>query len=119
VGQRYTAYPLRADGLPAPEQRRVWAAVPGTGPDGCGLDADTGIWFADVLRGRLRRVVEGGVFTHVVKPPMRPFACALGGPDGRTLFVTCAPARSAADRAGQPDGVIYTATVSVPHAGWP
>jgi sugar lactone lactonase YvrE len=119
VAQRYTAYPVGADRLPVAERRRVWATVPGTGPDGCALDADGGIWFADVLRGRLRRVVEGGTVTHVAKPPMRPFACALGGPDGRTLFAACAPARSAVDRKGTADGVIFTATVPAPHAGWP
>ena len=39
VGQRYVAFPIAADGTLRAGERRVWAAVPGTAPDGCTLDA--------------------------------------------------------------------------------
>jgi sugar lactone lactonase YvrE len=48
------------------------------------------------------------------------FACALGGADGKTLFVVAAEWRGAAnmtspDRTGQ----ILTAAAPAPGAGWP
>ena len=44
-GARFTAFDLHPDGRPG--NRREWAAVPGTAPDGCTLDSAGGIWFAD------------------------------------------------------------------------
>ena len=51
-----------------------------------------------------------------------PFACALGGPDGRTLFMLCAEWRgleglesALADRTGQ----VLVAEAPAPHGGWP
>jgi sugar lactone lactonase YvrE len=119
VGQRYTAFPIAGDGSLRIERRHLWASLPGKAPDGCTLDAEGGIWFADVLRGEVLRVVEGGTITHRMKPPRRAFACALGGSDGRTLFVTCARGRTGTECAGKGSGAIYTTRVASPHSGRP
>jgi sugar lactone lactonase YvrE len=38
--------------------------------------------------GEFLRVLDGGEVTHRIAPPDRNTpACALGGPDGRTLFL--------------------------------
>jgi sugar lactone lactonase YvrE len=119
VGRRYTAFPIERDGSLSSDDRWVWAEVPDTAPDGCTMDADGGIWFADATQGRVLRVVEGGEITHTVETPMRAFACALGGDDGRTLFIVCAPSTSEAKRKGKAEGAIYVTTVHAPHAGLP
>ena len=57
-------------------------------PDGCTIDADGAIWFADALGSQVVRVLEGGEITDRVPTPDNVFACMLGGADGRTLFVS-------------------------------
>jgi sugar lactone lactonase YvrE len=83
------------------------------------MDAEGGIWFADAIRGRVLRAVEGGKITDTIRPPIRAFTCTLGGNDGCSLFMMCAPGASATACAGQADGAIFTTTVDSPHAGQP
>lgn len=99
--------------------RRVWAAVEGTAPDGCTLDAAGGIWFADALGAQLIRVEEGGVVTDRLATPSPAFACMLGGDDGRTLFALCAPGSDAEVSAGKGAGAIHRTRVDHPHVGRP
>jgi hypothetical protein len=47
------------------------------------------------------------------------FACALGGEDGRTLLLCCAPDFLAHLRAPVREAVLVTTQVEVPHAGRP
>ncbi|MCU1501731.1 MAG: putative lactonohydrolase [Ilumatobacteraceae bacterium] len=116
-GGGYEAFAINDDATLGP--RRQWAHVEGTAPDGCTLDADGGIWFADAFGSQVVRVVEGGEVTHRVATPLPTFACALGGDDGRTLFVLCATGTHEADVAGKAEGAIYTLQVDSPHAGLP
>ena len=117
LGGTYQAFDIRADATLGPA--RQWAHVEGAAPDGCTLDADSGIWFADAFGSQLVRVVEGGDVTHRVPTPMPTFACTLGGDDGRTLFVLCAAGTHEADVAGKAQGAIFTMRVDAPHAGLP
>ena len=65
--------------------RRVWAAdVPA---DGISLDADGALWVAS--QDGAWRVREGGEVTDRVPTDRPVFSCALGGDDGRTLFLVC------------------------------
>ena len=133
-GNRFTAFDLAADG--ALTNRRVWAEfgplpqgsdigelVPQVvlGPDGCTLDADGHIWVADGFHGRVVRVAPGGEIAEEVAAPdgMGVFACALGGEDGRTLLMCCAPDFLEHNRAPVREAVLVTAQVDVPHAGRP
>ena len=100
-------------------ERRRWADVPGMAPDGCTLDADGAIWFADALGSQVVRVREGGEILETIATPQPTFACALGGDDGRTLFVLCAPSSRPDEVAGKAAGAIYAATVDAGHAGRP
>ncbi|MFE2723807.1 SMP-30/gluconolactonase/LRE family protein [Kitasatospora sp. NPDC059327] len=70
--------------------RRVWAEVAGSAPDGISLDAEGAVWFADVPGRCCVRVREGGEVLRRIAFDRGCFSCALGGPDGRTLFVTAA-----------------------------
>ena len=61
---------------------------------------------------------EGGEVTDRIEAGQHTFACALGGDDGRTLFVVCADSFGEGEE-GPPTGTIRTARVDVPHAGLP
>lgn len=93
---RLTAFAIGADGTLS--DRRVWAD--GLRPDGISIDADAGIWVqtadADAHSsdrggpaGAVVRVLDGGEITHRVETELPCFACAVGGPDGRHLFLLC------------------------------
>ncbi len=67
--------------------RRVWADLGPMMPDGICVDAEGAIWVASQTTGECARVLEGGEVTDRVHLPHHVIACALGGPDGHTLFV--------------------------------
>jgi sugar lactone lactonase YvrE len=119
MGARYTAFTVAADG--SLSDRRIWADLPGIGPDGCGLDADGHIWAADAFGRRCVLVEEGGRILREVAAPdgQSVYACMLGGPDGRTLLQCCAPGFLAHERRSATDAVLVTTEVDVPHAGLP
>jgi sugar lactone lactonase YvrE len=116
-GRRATAFTIAADG--SLHDRRVWADLGEVLPDGCTLDDEGAIWFADARSSTVVRVREGGEVTHAIDAGQRAFACALGGDDGRTLFVVCADSARDGEVAGRTTGTIRTARVDVPHAGLP
>ncbi|HUR77492.1 MAG TPA: SMP-30/gluconolactonase/LRE family protein [Acidimicrobiales bacterium] len=113
----YVAFDIDADG--SLTNRRVWAEVPNMFPDGCCLDSEGAIWFADALGSQLVRVKEGGEIVATVATPMPTYACMLGGDDGRTLFALCAPGSHPDDVAGKAQGAIYATEVAVGRAGLP
>ena len=118
---RLTAFDIEADG--SLSGRRVFAD--GLGPDGICLDASGAVW---VSTGgyEVVRVAEGGeVLQRVTLGVDRaPFALALGGPEGRTLFILTAEWRPADGMANlkrlagpERTGEILTLEVDVPAAG--
>lgn len=90
-------------------------------PDGICLDANDHLWVADALGGRCIRVAPGGGVVDEVRPPdgLGVFACMLGGSDGRTLLLCCAPDFSEEARAGAGEAILATTTVDVARAGLP
>jgi sugar lactone lactonase YvrE len=121
--QRYTAFTIAEDG--SLHDRRTWATLDGVAPDGCALDADGGIWVANLSvghgggPGEVVRTVEGGTITHRVTTPQTAYACALGGTDGNTLFVATAPGALAAEVSGKALGRIHATTIDFTHTGQP
>src|SRR5262249_5671034 len=105
-GRRLTAFEIGPDG--GLSGRRVWAELGGGVPDGVCGDADGAVWYADVPNRRCVRVREGGDVLDTVDVDRACFACALGGEDGRTLYV-CAAEWKGAERMfeGPPSGVVY------------
>ncbi|MGQ4334489.1 SMP-30/gluconolactonase/LRE family protein, partial [Streptomyces hayashii] len=93
----------------------------GEGPDGICVDARNAVWYADVPHRRCVRVAEGGTVTQTVPVDRGCFACALGGPDGTTLFVVAAEWRgmTEAEMVAPGTGTVLTLEVAVPGAGWP
>ena len=115
-GRCLTAFDIGADG--SLSGKRVWAELGDGTPDGLTLDAEGAVWYADVPNQRCVRVAEGGDVLATVDVGKGCFACMLGGPEGRTLFIV------AADWPGvmEPDsrtGVILTVDAPAPRAGWP
>ncbi len=117
TGARYLAFDIGDDARLT--NQRVWADVPGHGPDGCALDADGRIWMADASGSGCHRVAEGGEIVDTVVASQPVFACALGGVDRRTLYLITAPAFGTAVCAGKGLGRVETTVVDVPGAGWP
>lgn len=95
--------------------RRVWADLSPGSADGIAVDSVGAVWTASPRERECRRVLEGGQVTDVV--PVQsggmPLACALGGPDGRTLFVLSARGGEAAIRERRCTSVVETVTVDV------
>ena len=116
MGQRYTAFTIGDDG--SLSERRIWAEVPGMAPDGCSLDADGAIWFANAAVPEVVRVAEGGEILERRATPQSAFACMLGGEDGRTLFVLTSPGFGA-DTVGTARGAIWSTLVESPRSGLP
>jgi sugar lactone lactonase YvrE len=88
-------------------------------PDGCCLDADTQLWIADGLGGRVIRVRQGGEITGEIQAGTGVFACMLGGADGRTLFACTAPDFAEEARKNAREASLVAARVGTPRAGLP
>lgn len=82
---RLTAFDIEADG--SLKNRRVWAEIAPAVPDGIALDAENAVWVASPLTDEVVRVKEGGAIAERIKTANHAYACMLGGPDRRTLFV--------------------------------
>jgi sugar lactone lactonase YvrE len=131
-GNRVSAFDIAPDGSlvnrrvfaqfgELPTSRAIAEALPqlAVAPDGCGLDAEGALWIADAAHGRVLRVAEGGAILDERSPGGGVFACQLGGPDGRTLFVCAAPDFDEHARAAAREARLLATTVTVPHAGRP
>lgn len=58
-------------------------------PDGCTVDAEGGLWVAEVEAGRIVRFAPDGRLDREVKVPVRkPTSVMFGGPDLSTLYIT-------------------------------
>jgi sugar lactone lactonase YvrE len=116
-GPRLTAFDIGPDGELS--GRRVFAEVE-EAPDGICSDAEGAVWYATVPGRRCVRVAEGGRVLERVDFDRGCFACALGGPDRRTLFVTAAEWRpDLPELVPAGSGQLCSAQVTVPGAGWP
>jgi sugar lactone lactonase YvrE len=98
TSRRLSAFSIATDG--ALSDRRVFAEDLAGPPDGIAIDAQGGVWAAMTLAHQFQRIESGGVVTDRVDIGERmAIACALGGAEGRTLFLVsthdCYPDRMA------------------------
>ena len=114
-GSRITAFDIATDGRLS--NRRVWASLDDAALDGICLDAEAAIWYADVPHRRCVRVREGGEILATVELDRGCFACALGGADGRTLFMVAAEWPLPQDASGRlRTGQVLSVEVATPAA---
>ncbi|MFF1552980.1 SMP-30/gluconolactonase/LRE family protein [Rhodococcus erythropolis] len=91
--QRISAFDCADDG--SLTNYRTWAPLPeGFNPDGLCVDADGGVWFANVFddgpAGAFYRVEEGGEITDTIPVDGTwAVACTFGGPENSTLYLVC------------------------------
>jgi sugar lactone lactonase YvrE len=85
-------------------------------PDGIALDAAGGIWVAMPFSGQVVRVSSDGVITERVKVESA-YAVAIGGPDGRDLFVCTAPSWVPEEAARLRAGAVLQSRIEIPAAG--
>jgi sugar lactone lactonase YvrE len=115
-GACLTAFDIAEDGSLG--GRREWARMTAAVPDGICLDAEGAIWVASPVGGGVLRLLEGGEITHRVEVEHEAYACMLGGPERRTLFI-CTSASSDPDETAVRKGRIERVEVDVPGAGLP
>jgi sugar lactone lactonase YvrE len=114
---RLSAFDVGADGTLS--NRRVFAETPGCFPDGICLDAEGAVWVTNPRGDRVLRVFEGGRIAQSVGTAERgSYACMLGGPGRRTLFILTNTGSGPA-MAQKTDGRIEMLQVEVPGAGLP
>ena len=109
---RLTAFDIIYDG--SLKNRRVWANLDNSLPDGICLDVEGAIWVANFASSEVIRVLEGGKITDRIKVSTNAFACALGGLNRRILFICTS---DYFDRLST--GRIEMIKVDVPGAGLP
>jgi sugar lactone lactonase YvrE len=124
---RLSAFPVAVDG--ALGTRRDWArfgdvptslgigdvlAVAVVVPDGICPDAEGAIWVADPRGRRVLRVRRGGEITTEIEVGTGVFACALGGDDGRTLYLCTAPSFAEHERRDTREAQLLAVRVDVP-----
>ena len=117
-GRRLTAFSIADDG--GLSERRVFAQFDEETPDGICLDARGGVWVSSFESGEFVRVEDGGTITERIPVPgKRAVACALGGPQRRTLFLLTAETTLEDLAQGQSIGRVETVQVDTPGAGLP
>ncbi len=114
---RLTAFDILPDG--SLTNRRVWAPMHSAVPDGICLDAEGAIWVASPISAEVLRITEGGTVTHRVPVSTQAFACMLGGPQRRHLFICTATSGDPRIARQRRDGRIEVIEVEIPGAGLP
>jgi sugar lactone lactonase YvrE len=117
MGRRLSEFSIAGDGL---SDRRIFADGLDGPPDGIALDAEGAVWTSMTLAHQFERITAGGDVTDRIDMGDRvAVACALGGPERRTLFLLSStdayPKRLIGTRLSRLDAV----TVDVPGAGLP
>ena len=117
LGGRLTAFDITVDGTLA--NRREWAPTWPRVPDGICLDASGAVWIANPLAPECALIAPGGEVLAVIDTGLPCFACMLGGPEGKHLFMLVAPSSDAHEAAKAPLGKVLVAEVEVGRAGLP
>jgi sugar lactone lactonase YvrE len=118
-GPRLTAFAIADDG--SLSERREWAPVESS-PDGICLDAEGCVWVSlPRAPGGFVRLAQGGEVRDRValEQGWLGIACALGGPERKTLFLLEARTARPAEMSGRGNSRIRVVEVEMPGAGWP
>ena len=133
-GSCLTAFDIEIDG--SLTGRRVWAhlgkapphnigsmaepaSLGSVVPDGMCLDDGGAVWVANPFGKEVLHVREGGEVTHRIELFTKSYACMLGGPDRRTLFIMTAESARPDEAKAKKSGRVEIVKVDVPGAGLP
>ena len=117
-GGRLAAFDIRIDGSLV--RRANFAEIGERTPDGIALDAEGCVWASCFNEGEFIRVAEGGEIRETIAlDGRRAVACALGGPNRRTLFLLTAETSVEELAKGRSKARVETVEVAVGGAGWP
>jgi len=117
VNETFAEQVLAFDIMPSGSitNKRVWASLPGRHPDGLCVDSEGAAWVGCFSEHEFIRVLEGGTVAEVISSGSRwATGVALGGVDGRTLFMTSSDTDVQRFFASDAVGRIDTAVVDVP-----
>jgi sugar lactone lactonase YvrE len=118
-GASIYAFPVADDGTLG--ERRTFADLgPDRRPDGLCLDADGAVWVGSFETREFLRVLDGGEITHRIETPdFAAVATALGGADGKTLFLALDDMRALGmEPPAEPQCRVHVARVDVPGIGY-
>jgi sugar lactone lactonase YvrE len=89
-------------------------------PDGICLDRDGAVWVASFTEDAFIRIAhDGSELQRIAVPGRRALACALGGPDRKTLFCLSAATSYAELRQGKSSSRIDVVDVATEGSGYP
>jgi sugar lactone lactonase YvrE len=115
LGKQLLAFDIASDGTLS--DRRTFAGLGERKPDGICLDVDGNVWVGSFSTSEFVLVAEGGEVLRVIATPGRwAVACALGGPDGTTLYGLTARVEIAGFLQGRGEGAIEAFEVEIPGA---
>ncbi|MDH6680304.1 sugar lactone lactonase YvrE [Rhodococcus sp. LBL1] len=114
---RLSVFTIEADGSLVNRRALIEFDDPRVMPDGIALDAEGGVWVASPFSQEVIRVSAGGEITERIAVP-HPYAVALGGADGRDLFVCTADTWVPEDALRIGGGAIRRLRVAVPGPGF-
>jgi sugar lactone lactonase YvrE len=114
---RLSAFDIADDG--SLSNRRVWAETGLRAPDGICLNEEGNIWVANALGPECVLFAPGGEVLQTVETSQPCYACMLGGPEERTLFMLTAPVSEQVEAARAPKGRVEIADVPAARAGYP
>jgi len=124
---RITSFSRRADG--SLEPGTTWHTFAPRAPEDCGpgywgqafapdglcIDAEDGLWVADASGHGITRLDAAGTVTDFIDTaPFAVFASTLGGPEGRTLYMTAATQHGRDDIPGGREPQLLAVEVEVP-----
>ncbi len=114
---RLSAFDIHDDGTLS--ARRDWATLEGCFPDGICLDEEGAVWLACPVSGQVVRVREGGEVADRIPVETLAFACMLGGPQRRHLFICTSKHSASAECRAEHTARIEVVEVDAPGAGLP
>jgi sugar lactone lactonase YvrE len=118
TARRLTAFDIEADG--SLTNRRLFAEIGPALPDGICLDAEGAVWVASPRTNEVLRVLADGTVGERISTGDRgAFACMLGGPERRTLFVLVAGSSNPEECARNRNGAILATEVAISGDGLP
>jgi sugar lactone lactonase YvrE len=117
MAHRLTEFDVASDG--SLNNRRLWAELGDSMPDGIALDAEGAIWVAAPFTHELLRVKQGGEVVERIKREQMPIACALGGPSRRMLFLLTSETVHPEECRKKRSARIESTEVDVPGTGLP